>query len=79
MVTSQERLGALFVKKEKLEMRKRSYHKHTIELMLEQLRYNHIDIIAIIQEELMQVLPQYVEDIIKNTYEMKVLNVMGVK
>ena len=36
--------------------------------MLEKIRENHIDIIPIIQEELDKILPQYIEEIVKNMY-----------
>ena len=40
--------------------------------MLEKIRDNHIDIIPIIEEELSQVIPQIIEDVIRNIYNIKV-------
>jgi hypothetical protein len=40
--------------------------------MLKRLRENHIDIIPIIEEELSQIVPQIIEDIIKSAYRVKV-------
>jgi hypothetical protein len=42
----------------------------SIDIMLERIRNKHIDIdiIPLIQEELNNILPQYIEEIIKNTY-----------
>ena len=36
--------------------------------MLESIRWNHIDIDPIIQEEIKIVLPQVIEDVIKSVY-----------
>ena len=40
----------------------------SISFMLDAIRQNHIDIIPIIQEELNEFLPEYIETIIKNIY-----------
>ncbi len=37
--------------------------------MLETIRLNHVDIIPIIKDEIKDILPQYIEDIIRNVYE----------
>jgi len=37
--------------------------------MLETIRLNHVDIIPIIKDEIKNILPQYIEDIIRNVYE----------
>ncbi len=47
----------------------------SIKQMTEELRNNHIDILLIIKEELMQIIPQYIEEIIQNIYQAKVLEV----
>lgn len=39
-----------------------------IQKMLQKIRNNHIDIIPIIEEELNQILLQYIEEIVKNVY-----------
>lgn len=36
--------------------------------MLEEIRQNHIDIEPIIEEELQEILPSFIEDIIRNVY-----------
>ena len=39
-----------------------------LELMLEEIRKNHIDIIPIILDELKDILPQYIEEIVYSIY-----------
>ena len=40
--------------------------------MLEEIRIRHIDIVPIIKEELSQIIPQCIEETIRNTYSVKV-------
>lgn len=42
---------------------------HPFNVMLERIRDSHIDIVPIIKEELDNLLPQYIEEIVLNVYE----------
>lgn len=44
-----------------------------LSFMLEEIRQHHIDIEAIIQKEMDEILPQYIEEIITNVYNERVL------
>jgi hypothetical protein len=44
-------------------------------IMLDEIRANHIDVSLIIWEELEDVLPQLVEDIVRSVYQSKVVGV----
>jgi len=44
----------------------------SVEQMLEELRSNHIDVTLYIQEELSQILPSLIEDVIKGIYQEKI-------
>jgi len=41
-------------------------------VMMEAIRSHHIDIEGIIKEELQDILPQYIEDIIRNMYNIEI-------
>lgn len=43
----------------------------SVKQMLEELRGNHIDVMLYIQEELNQILPSLIEDVIKSVYQEK--------
>jgi hypothetical protein len=47
---------------------KNSYLKPSVQEMLVKIREKHIDVIPIILEELNNILPLYIENIVKNIY-----------
>ena len=47
------------------------FSQPSVQQILEKLRDNHIDVIPIILEELQEILPQYIEDIIRNVYNIE--------
>ena len=40
----------------------------TLDIMLEEIRSRHIDIIPLLMEELSNILPQYIKEIVHNIY-----------
>lgn len=43
--------------------------ENSLNIMLERIREQHIDIIPILQQELNNVLPQFIEEIVQGVYE----------
>jgi hypothetical protein len=44
-------------------------NRKDIQYKLEQIRFKHIDIVRIIQEEINIMLPEYIDNIVNNVYE----------
>jgi len=72
LAVSHNRLGALFLltTKETAKMKIEIQPTPKTELMLHLIRNNHIDISPMMKEELDNVLPSIIENIISNVYNM---------
>lgn len=46
-----------------------NYKSHSLNIILERIRQKHIDIIPVILEELENILPQLIEEIVNGIYE----------